>query len=108
MKNSLFSCLQKDSEELLQKWASADTVNRCPVGRHEYCADSERGRDQGRVTVASKQNKSNNRRANRAHQHNVGFEYPYDLETMQAESHQIADYARKTSKRNKYPKGFKK
>ena len=108
MKSSLFSCLQKDSEDLLQRWASADTEHRCPPMKHEYCDNSKRGRERGQVTIRTKQNKSSNRRANRAHRHNTGFEHPYDIETMRAESHQITDYARKTSKRNKYPRGFKK
>lgn len=108
MKESLFSCLQKDSEDLLQRWSMADTEYRCPPMRHEYCDDSNRGKERGQVTITSKQNRSNNRKANRAHKHNTGFEHPYDIETMQAESVQIASYARKTSKRNKYPQGFKK
>ena len=100
------STLQRDSEALLQAWAAADTEARCPMGHHEFCVKSNRGLERKRV-VRSRQNRAANRKANRASTHNVGFEHPYDLKTMQAESAQIADYARKKC-RNKYPKGFKK
>lgn len=38
----------------------------------------------------------------------IGLMYKVSLKYLQAESHQIADYSKKTSKRNKYPKKWVK
>lgn len=88
---SLHSTRQKETEALLNDWARADTEARCPMGRHEYCADSNRGRTRKRM-VSSKQNRSNNRKANFCSKHNVGFAHPYDITTERAENKQIMDY----------------
>ena len=92
---SLHSTRQKETEALLNDWARADTEARCPMGRHEYCADSNRGRTRKRM-VASKQNRSNNRKANFCSKHNIGFKQKLTPSIERAEQEQIADYARST------------
>jgi hypothetical protein len=93
---SLLSTRQTDAAELLNDWTKADTEARCPLGHHEYCANSDRGRKRKLETIRTKQNKSCNRKADRASRHNTGFEHPYDMKTMWAESQQITDYQRST------------
>lgn len=99
------SSIAKDSDELLNKWADADSTARCPLAHHEFAAPSNRGRRR-RQSVHHKQNRSMNKRANIAHQSLSSFEYKYDKKYMQCESHQITDYQaaeikRKSRKRKK-------
>ena len=106
---SKLSTRQLDSQALINEWARADTEARCPLMHHEYCADSTRGMARKPQTIRSKQNRSNNRKAQRNHTHNVGFEYRYDRRFMMEESWEITAYQaayhvekeRKAAKRKK-------
>lgn len=105
---SLLSTRQKDSDQLMSEWSLAEIEARCPLMHHEYCADSKKGRARKLPTIRDKQQRSNNRKADRASRHNMGFEHPYDLTTMQAESKQIADYVVSVNKKPKKAKWVKR
>ena len=98
---SKLSTLQRDSEDLINKWADASVRHQCPLMHHEYCAASKKGVPRKRSTIHTKQNKSCNRKAQRNHTHNVRFEYRYDKRYMQEESYQIADYVSAEVRRKK-------
>lgn len=99
------SSIAKDKDQLLNDWARKDTEVRCPDMHHEYCNDSNKGRCR-KNRVASRQSRSNNKRANINSKHKTDFEYRYGETTMKAESHQIAEYVSKhhkhKSRKNKY------
>jgi len=105
---SLLSTRQTESSALINEWAREATEKQCPLGKHEYCASSERHKPRKSDTVRHKQSRSSNRKANRNHKHYHKFEHPYDDVTMRAESIQITDYARAVIKKPKKPKWVKR